>query len=145
VSDAVALVGERYSIPLIRELRYGYSRFSDLAALTGAPRSLLTARLRKLEEAGVIERIQYSERPPRYEYRLTQAGQDLLPVLVAFKEWGDHHCRGDHQTVIFRHDCGAELHTKTVCSACSREVRFEDLTIVGGTHPPVLPGVAEPS
>ena len=70
-----------------REIRYGHTRFQDIAMSTGAPRDVLTARLRKLEQAGVIERRQYSQRPPRHEYLLTDAGQALRPILLALKEW----------------------------------------------------------
>lgn len=140
VTDAVAVVGERYSIPIIRELLYGNRRFAELAGLTGAPRTLLSGRLRKLEEAGVIERRRYNDHPPRDEYLLTTSGRALLPVLIAFKEWGDRYCRDGQQTATFGHDCGAELHTQTVCSACGREVHFEDLTVTGGTHPPIVAG-----
>jgi DNA-binding HxlR family transcriptional regulator len=139
VTDAVAAVGDRYSIPIVRELLYGNHRFSELATLTGAPRTLLSGRLRKLEDAGVIERRPYSDHPPRDEYLLTEAGRELLPVLIAFKEWGDRHCHDGEQTAIFQHVCGSELHTETVCRACRQEVRFEDLVLTGGTHPPFPP------
>jgi DNA-binding HxlR family transcriptional regulator len=132
-------VGDRYSIPIVRELLYGNHRFSELATLTGAPRTLLSGRLRKLEDAGVLERRRYSEHPPRDEYLLTDAGRSLLPVLIAFKEWGDQYCHDGEQTAVFEHACGAELHTETVCAACRQAVRFEDLMLTGGTHPPFSP------
>jgi DNA-binding HxlR family transcriptional regulator len=77
VADALSIVGDRYALLVAREIRYGHTRFQDVATSTGAPRDVLTARLRKLEQAGVIERRQYSERPPRHEYLLTDAGRDL--------------------------------------------------------------------
>jgi DNA-binding HxlR family transcriptional regulator len=140
VTDAVALVGERHSIPIIRELYYGNRRFSELAALTGAPRTLLTGRLRKFEEAGVIQRVPYQERPPRDEYVLTKPGRDLLPLLIAFKEWGDQYCRDGIQTAVYEHNCGAELHAQTVCGSCGKVIEFTDLRVVGGTHPPQIAG-----
>ncbi|HEU4400441.1 MAG TPA: helix-turn-helix domain-containing protein, partial [Actinomycetota bacterium] len=76
ITDALSIVGDRYALLVARELRYGQTRFQDIAAGTGAPRDVLTARLRKLEEAGVIERRRYSEHPPRYEYLLTEAGRE---------------------------------------------------------------------
>src|SRR3954466_5272524 len=74
VTDAVNAVGDRYSLPVVRELFYGNHRFSDLAALVGAPRTVLSGRLRRLERLGVVERRRYSARPPRDEYLLTEAG-----------------------------------------------------------------------
>lgn len=138
VTDALALVGDRYSLELIRELFYGNRRFVDLAAQLGAPRSVLSSRLDKLCAAGVIVRSRYSERPPRDEYMLTDAGRDLAPVLLALKQWGDRWCRHGVQTVEFTHRCGAQLQTQTACSACHESVRFEDLTITGGSHPPQI-------
>lgn len=138
MSDALAVLGESHSLPLLRELLYGFHRFSDLATLTGAPRSLLTGRLRKLEDAGVIVRRQYSQRPPRHEYHLTQAGVDLIPVILALKDWGERHTGEAAPKAVFRHSCGAELHPVTVCAACRQEVRPGDFEVAGGTHPPVL-------
>jgi DNA-binding HxlR family transcriptional regulator len=121
---------------VLRELLYGFHRFSDLATLTGAPRTLLTNRLRKLEEAGVIVRKQYSERPPRYEYHLTDAGADLMPVILSLKEWGERHAADAEPKAVFRHSCKAELHPVTVCSACRQEIVPGDFEVVGGTHLP---------
>jgi DNA-binding HxlR family transcriptional regulator len=88
VADALEVVGERYSLLILRELGYGVTRFSDIRHNTGAPRETLATRLRKLEETGVITRRRYCERPPRDEYVLTEAGEALLPVLRSLREWG---------------------------------------------------------
>ncbi|MGW3635230.1 winged helix-turn-helix transcriptional regulator [Streptomyces sp. NPDC005122] len=136
MSDALAVIGDSHSLPLLRELVYGFHRFSDLATLTGAPRTLLTSRLRKLEEAGVIVRRQYSQHPPRFEYHLTGAGTDLIPVILSLKEWGERHTTDEEPKAIFQHSCGAELHPLTVCGACRLEIAPGDFEVVGGTHPP---------
>ena len=135
ITDALAIVGDRYALLVAREIRYGRTRFQEIAAGTGAPRDVLTARLRKLEEAGVIERRLYSEHPPRHEYLLTEAGKELHPILLALKEWGDRHCNPGAEPVVFRHSCGADFHALTVCEACGEPIRDGDLTVVGGTHP----------
>jgi hypothetical protein len=109
--------------------------FQDIAAGTGAPRDVLTARLRKLEQAGVLERRLYREHPPRYEYLLTDAGRELQPILLALKEWGDHHCNPGAEPIVFQHTCGADFHPLTVCAACRGPLRDGDLTVTGGTHP----------
>ena len=96
---------------------------------------MLTARLRKLEQAGVIERRQYSQRPPRHEYLLTDAGQALRPILLALKEWGDRIRQPRSRPVIFQHTCGAEFQPPTVCAACNEPVRDGELTVTGGTPP----------
>jgi DNA-binding HxlR family transcriptional regulator len=135
ITDALSIVGDRYALLVAREIRYGRTRFEDIAAGTGAPRDVLTARLRKLEAAGVIERRLYRERPPRHEYLLTDAGRELQPILLALKEWGDRHCNPGAAPVVFQHACGAEFHALTVCEACREPVRDGDLRVVGGTHP----------
>ena len=88
IAGALDVVGEKWSLLVVRELFLGVRRFNDIAANTGAPRDILTARLRRLEDVGVVVRSEYSARPPRYEYRLTRAGRDLLPVIMALRQWG---------------------------------------------------------
>jgi DNA-binding HxlR family transcriptional regulator len=135
ITDALTLVGERYSLLVVREIRYGRTRFTQLLNGTGAPRDVLARRLRELEEAGIVERRLYSERPPRHDYLLTDAGHELHPVLLALKEWGDRHIHPGAEPVIFEHRCGAEFHAETVCAACGEAIGVGDLTVSGGTHP----------
>ncbi len=135
VADALELVGDRYSLLIVREIGYGYVRFSQLAAYTGAPRDVLSSRLRRLEHLGILERHPYSERPPRFEYRLTEPGEALRPIVLALKEWGDRQLNAGREPVVFEHICGAEFHSRTVCEACGEPVRPGELTVSGGTHP----------
>jgi len=135
ITDALSLVGDRYALLVVREIRYGHTRFTQLLNGTGAPRDVLARRLRELEEAGIVERRLYSQRPPRHEYLLTEPGMDLHPVLLALKEWGDRHCNPGAEPIVFRHTCGAEFHAETICEACREPVRAGDLTVAGGTHP----------
>jgi DNA-binding HxlR family transcriptional regulator len=81
IADALQLVGERWSLLVIREIGLGARRFNDIRDNTGAPRETLTVRLRKLEDAGVITRRRYLGHPPRDEYLLTEAGEALVPIL----------------------------------------------------------------
>ncbi|MEV5833715.1 helix-turn-helix domain-containing protein [Nocardia sp. NPDC052112] len=101
---------------------------------------MLSTRLSRLCDAGVVRRRQYSDRPVREEYLRTESGRDLAPVLLALKQWGDRWCRDGAQTVEFTHSCGEKLCTETVCSAGRASVKFADLTITGGTHPPTVRG-----
>lgn len=91
IADALELVGERYSLLIVRELSRGVTHFNEIRDNTGAPRETLANRLRKLEEVGVIMRRRYSEHPPRDEYLLTDAGQALDPVLASLRLWGAQH------------------------------------------------------
>jgi DNA-binding HxlR family transcriptional regulator len=133
IADALGVVGDRYALLVVREIGYGNTRFQEIAARTGAPRDVLTARLRKLEEAGILERRAYSDYPPRYDYLLTASGQDLEPILLALKEWGDQHCNSGQEPVVFEHTCGETFHPVTVCSACGEAVHAGELTVTGGT------------
>ena len=89
VAAALNLIGEKWALLAVREIAFGNKRFDAIARNTGAPRDRLAARLRALEAGGVVERRQYSEHPPRYEYELTEAGQELRAVLTALRGWGD--------------------------------------------------------
>lgn len=121
VAAALNLVGEKWSLLAVREIAFGNRRFDAIARNTGAPRDRLTSRLRALEAAGVIERRQYSERPPRYEYDLTEAGRELRLVLQALRAWGDKWAVTD-KPAAFRHACGHDLETAVVCRHCGEEV-----------------------
>ena len=134
VTDALAVVGDRYSLLVIREIAYGCGRFTELLEKIGCSRDVLTRRLRALEDVGIIERRLYAARPPRYEYHLTESGTELRPIVLALKEWGDLHLNRGKEPVIFAHGCGAEFHARTVCAACGREADPGELRIIGGTN-----------
>jgi DNA-binding HxlR family transcriptional regulator len=97
IADALDVVGERWSLLVLRELGFGVTRFKDIQVNTGAPRETLSLRLRKLEESGLIERRQYSEHPPRDEYVLTTAGRDIQPVLGLLRQWGERYAVPDRR------------------------------------------------
>ena len=88
IAAGLEVVGERWSLLVVRELALGAHRFTDIVAGTGAPRDRVTARLKALTGAGVVERRQYQSGPDRYEYHLTESGRALLPVLDALLQWG---------------------------------------------------------
>ncbi len=91
IAAALGLVGERWALLVIREIALGATRFGDIVAGTGAPRDRIAARLRALESAGIVARTPYHDGPVRYEYRLTESGDALMPVLDALLDWGRHH------------------------------------------------------
>jgi DNA-binding HxlR family transcriptional regulator len=88
IAAALELVGERWALLVVREIALGATRFGDIVAGTGAPRDRIAARLKALESAGVITRSPYSDNPLRFSYRLTESGDDLIPVLDALLAWG---------------------------------------------------------
>jgi len=88
IAQALDVVGERWALLVVRELSLGAHRFTDIVAGTGAPRDRVTARLKALTDAGVIERRRYHSAPERFEYHLSESGRALLPVLDALLSWG---------------------------------------------------------
>jgi DNA-binding HxlR family transcriptional regulator len=98
---------------------------------TGAPRDTLTARLRTLTGAGILERRQYCEHPARFEYHLTSAGRDLYPIIVTLMRWGDEHLAGDAgPPLVLRHRCGHRMVAQVVCEACGEPLEARDTTPV---------------
>lgn len=127
LAAAMEVLGERWTLVALREMAYGVHRFAKIAGYTGASRDILADRLRKLEQAGVIERRPYSEHPPRYEYHLTAAGRDLFPVMLGLLRWGDTWAV-DAPALIFRHSCGEPLAVELRCAHCDERVTRESLT-----------------
>jgi DNA-binding HxlR family transcriptional regulator len=89
VAGALDLVGDRWTLLVVRDLLRGKRRYGDLAASSERiPTNILADRLRRLEQGGVVERVQYSARPPRYEYHLTPRGEALRPAITSLATWG---------------------------------------------------------
>lgn len=129
IADTLALVGEKYSLLVLREVCLGNGRFDQLVRNTGAPRDILATRLRRLVDAGILAKHLYSERPQRFEYRPTRAGLELEPVLMTLMAWGDRHLRpGDDRPMVLEHVCGNELVPVVTCSSCGDAVRHDDVS-----------------
>ena len=127
IANALAVVGERWSLLALREVMFGVRRFDQIARNTGASRDILTTRLRSLEAAGVLERRQYETHPPRFEYVLTESGRALHTVLLTLMQWGDRYATDGEPPTVWQHDCGAELHAALVCTHCGQEIHGDDL------------------
>jgi DNA-binding HxlR family transcriptional regulator len=121
LAAALDVLGERWSLLALREIGYGVHRFARIAGYTGASRDILADRLRKLEAAGVIERRQYSEHPPRHEYHFTEAGQELFPVMLTLSQWGDKWAVNS-PALTRRHTCGQPIQVDLVCHHCGQPV-----------------------
>jgi DNA-binding HxlR family transcriptional regulator len=123
IARTLEIVGEKWALLAIREVFLGNRRFDEMVRRTGAPRDTLAARLRTLVEAGIMERSQYSEHPARYEYRLTQAGLELNPVILTLMRWGDRYLAGEEgPPLILEHNCGHRLVPQVTCEACGEPV-----------------------
>jgi len=127
IARAVNLVGDEWSILIIREMFLGTRRFDDFLRQTGMSSHLLSKRLKKLEGAGILRREQYSDRPPRYEYRLTAMGRDLWPIVVSFKQRGDRWLDGTETHVRIVHkSCGRHSQPQMTCSICGKPMTAFD-------------------
>ena len=118
---AVGLIGERPTFLVLREAFNGVRRFADMQRRTGMPRQVLSDRLARLVDEGLLRKVPYrdSGQRGRYEYRLTEKGLDLYPVLVALMEWGDRYAGdADGPPVVLRHrDCGEPVRLQLTCAA----------------------------
>lgn len=120
VARSSAFLGQRWTLVIVRDLMNGVRRFEDLRSHLGIARDVLAARLDQLVDAGLVERVPYREpgARTRFEYRLTEAGAALRPVLVALVGWGDAHLAGEHGPPVrlLHTDCGEPVGVKLVCA-----------------------------
>ena len=132
IARTLEIVGGRGALLAIREVFLGNRRFDEMVRRTGVPRDTLAARLRVLVGAGILERVQYSAHPARFEYHLTQAGLDLYPVILALMSWGDEYLAGEAgPPLILEHECGHTLGARVVCEACGEPVTADHTRRVG--------------
>ena len=129
VARTLEVVGAKWTLLVVRELLLGNHRFDAIVRYTGAPRDILTTRLRSLEAEGFVTRVQYEERPPRFEYHLTDLGRSLGPIVATMREFGDRHLAGESGPPMrFEHTCGEEYHAVVACRACGHVVRRGEIT-----------------
>jgi DNA-binding HxlR family transcriptional regulator len=136
IGAAVGIIGERPTFLLLREAFSGVRRFDDMQRRTGMPRQVLSDRLARLVTEGLLRKVPYREsgQRRRYEYRLTQKGLDLYPVLVALMQWGDRYAAGPAgPQVLLRHrDCGEPVQVQLSCRAGHVLDSARDVTPVPG-------------
>ena len=131
VARTVGLVGDPWTLMILRECFLGSRRFDDFQRNTGASPHLVSQRLKKLEAEGVMERRAYSERPLRHEYRLTEKGRDLWPVVMTLKNWGDKWLADGPPPLRVRHKgCGHVAAPRIVCGACGEPMEARDAETV---------------
>lgn len=134
IARAIAAIGDPWSLLLIREAHGGETRFAGFQKSTGAQPSVISDRLKRLLEVGVLERHEYSSHPPRLEYRLTKMGEDLFPVLIALNRWGDTYFAGEAgPPLVYRHDgCGHDSDPMFVCGHCRAPLTPGEVTAEPG-------------
>ncbi len=137
IAKSLELLGERWTLLVIREAFLGTRRFEGFTERLDIARNVLTTRLTRLVDEGVLEKVRYQERPERYEYRLTEKGLDLWPVIVALLQYGDRYYAPDGPPVILRHrDCGGEIDSHRYCSKCGERLSARDSMATAGAPAP---------
>jgi DNA-binding HxlR family transcriptional regulator len=109
IARALEIVGERWTLLIVRDLFLGRSRFDELQESLGIARNVLTDRLNRLVDEGIVERVPYSERPPRHEYHLTTKGRDLNITLAGLRQWGDRYVSPKPPRIVRRRSDGTAL------------------------------------
>ncbi|MEV0966513.1 MULTISPECIES: helix-turn-helix domain-containing protein [unclassified Streptomyces] len=134
IARSVALLGDRWTLIVLRQAFLGIRRFEDFRSSLGVSRTLLSQRLGTLVEEEILERRAYRDaRRTREEYRLTEKGLDLYPVLMALRTWGDRHMAPDGAPVVYRHrDCGGTAEIRHVCDHCGQDLTARDVAPLPG-------------
>ena len=138
VARALEAIGDRWTMLVIRDAFLGVRRFDDFQRDLGIARNVLTDRLNRLVDEGVLEKRAYQERPKRFEYRLTEKGADLWPVLVSLMKWGDRHSPADagQPTLIVHRDCGGEVNERFRCERCGADMDARSSAAMPGPGAP---------
>jgi DNA-binding HxlR family transcriptional regulator len=131
VARALAVIGDRWTLVVLRDCFLGVRRFEAFQARLGISRSIIAARLKLLVDEGVLRKEAYQDRPARHEYRLTQKGLDLYPVIMAIVHWGDDYYAGEAgPPLVLRHkSCGHDFAPVTTCSQCSEAIGARDVEV----------------
>ncbi|TSD95581.1 helix-turn-helix transcriptional regulator [Skermania sp. ID1734] len=131
IARTAEIIGDRWTLMIVRSMFAfkGLHRFEELRSELRIARNILSDRLGILIEHGIVEQRQYSDKPPRYEYHLTTAGKDLLPVILALLRWGDTYLMGEEGPPVILHhaECGHDMVPYLACSHCHQPVAARDV------------------
>jgi DNA-binding HxlR family transcriptional regulator len=140
IAATLEVVGDRWTLLILRDATRGITRFADFQHSLGLARTVLSDRLARLTDAGIFERVRYQEHPQRFEYRLTDKGHALWPVLNALMNWGDTYIMGGQAPIVIRHrDCGGEIDAHRICATCGARAGSRDV------HRQPGPGAGQPA
>jgi len=130
---AMDVLGDRWTLMVLREAFMGVRRFTEMQRDLGIARNVLTDRLNFLVETGVLERRQYQDRPVRHEYRLTDMGRELQPALLTLMHWGDTYLSPDGAPALMEHtDCGHVTSPLLVCEHCREPLTTRNVRLTPG-------------
>jgi DNA-binding HxlR family transcriptional regulator len=134
VARTIAVIGDRWTLLILRDCFFQVRRFDIFEERLGITRHVLADRLKKLVTHGVLKKVPYQQNPARYEYRLTQAGLDMYPLLTCLRHWGDRYAAGrSGPPLLFRHrDCGHVFDPVVTCSGCGMPVDPRAVAVLQG-------------
>ena len=134
IARTLEVIGERWSILVLRDVFLGVRRFDALQRDLGIARNVLVSRLERLVGEGILERTPYQERPLRHEYGLTEKGLDLWPIVVELLRWGDRHAAPPTgpPVLLLHRDCGGLLGDRRICERCSQPLGAQDVRVERG-------------
>jgi DNA-binding HxlR family transcriptional regulator len=135
IARAMEVVGDRWSILLLREAYYGTRRFDEFQYYLGVAPNILSARLKKLVDLGMMTRVPLPEHSGRYEYVLTKKGRDFFPTYLALKKWGDDWLAepAGPQVVFMDRTSGRQIEYPILLSARGKPLQLEDVEVVAGS------------
>lgn len=130
VARALSEIGDRWTMLIVRDAFLRARRFEEFAERSGASRNIVADRLDKLVKARIFEQRLYQEKPDRYEYRLTEKGRELFPVLLTLVRWGDKWFDdGEGVPTKYFHTCGHQMQGRVACSECGEPLDLQDTRI----------------
>jgi DNA-binding HxlR family transcriptional regulator len=146
IARALEIIGERWTVLVVRDALLGIRRFEDFQARLGVSRAVLSDRLGQLVEHGVMERVRYQQRPDRYEYVLTERGQALWPAISALSQWGTTFMENGSPRQFRHHGCGGSVRAAVHCEECGAELTASEIVTFPTPGAPVsrASAVAEP-
>lgn len=143
IAQSLAVIGDRWTLLILSDLFLGAKRFDIIRERLDISRTILTDRLNLLQREGVLRRVEYQERPVRYEYQLTAKGRELYPVIMSIVHWGDkHYAEGGKPPIIHTHKtCGKDFVPVLTCSECDEPVKAVESSARKRPDAPHLPPV----
>ena len=141
IARSADVLGDGWNLLVMRQACLGVRRFEDFQRTLGIGRNILTVRLNGLVEEGLLSRVEYQQRPVRHEYRLTEKGREVYPILAAMAAWGDRWLTGAEGTPLVLHHetCDHDMHAVVVCSHCGDPLEVRDVRARPGPGAPSTP------
>lgn len=134
IARSADVLGDGWNLLVMRQACLGTRRFEEFQRVLGIGRNILTIRLNRLVDEGLLARVEYQQRPVRHEYRLTDKGRDVYPILAAMAAWGDRWLTGPEGTPLVLHhtDCNHDMHAVVVCSECAEPLDVREVQATAG-------------